>query len=226
MTVVKLWRRRREVAVEFPRPVLLGTKTDDVFFEAAIEASFKPGSPHSHPMALVRSRLFDMASTVAKKWEVDQAWLAEDELNGLLGLPTDCPNRFYLGLRGSVRLYSSPESIDRLERVKADRERIGRLNFLKSSLYSDPSLVAIDYFERNPVSPIEFDSLLQRTANLSNSLRGFDVWWGPVMAAWGELAAKTQSQREIDVALRILLEALSRLDSSLVAKHGLQDFAE
>lgn len=219
--MIERWRRRRAARLSIPEPVLLPAKTDGFFFEATFEAAFFPRRKHLNPAALARGHLFDTASAISRKWEVDQSWLAEDALNCLFGSPMDCPNRSYLSLHAVVRLRAAPESIDRLLHLRADQERIRRLTFLKDSLYSDPRLMAIDCFERNPAAFTDFESLLQQVARMSNSLKAFDVWWGPIMAAWAELAAKTQSQREIDAALRIILEALSQLDSSLVRKHDL-----
>ncbi|MEU7770579.1 hypothetical protein AB0C44_04545 [Micromonospora taraxaci] len=197
----------------------LETRTEHVLLEADFTATVRTGRTHADLDALVRSRLHALAFSVTSRLQPVFVRQAQDEINGLLGQPKDCPDGFYRDLVGNVQLHLPDEVAADLAKQREDAARLRRLRFLKENIFSDPSFVAIELFERNPVGGPELDSLLKRASEMALKLRSFDDWWAPLLLAWGDLAQKMQSPAEADVAMRVLLRAISDLDSSLIRNY-------
>ncbi|WP_433129915.1 hypothetical protein ACQPWW_05955 [Micromonospora sp. CA-240977] len=161
------------------------------------------------------------AAGVAVSWRPEYVEEAQDEINGILGMRDKCPDGFYRELVGRVRLYLTEDTRADLQRQREDALRLRRLRFLKENIFSDPSLVAIELFERTPVGGAELDRLLERASEMALKLRSFESWWAALLLAWGELAQKMRSPAEAEVAMNILLEAIRNLDATLLLKYSL-----
>jgi hypothetical protein len=105
--------------------------------------------------------------------------------------------------------------------MQREKAKLERLRYLKEALYSDPSLLIIDHLQRHPEDIGRGDLDFNKFYKLANSLRESERWWSPLMIAWSELAAQTQSQEAASEAMRALLDAIRRLDAKLATRHKL-----
>jgi len=108
------------------------------------------------------------------------------------------------------------EAVKAAHAFREECARIERLQRLADSLYGDPRLLLVDYFDRYPDREVS-DEEVARIRRFSAQIKGFDEWWSPIMQAWVELAARTKSQARIDVSLDVLREVIMRLDSQLAS---------
>lgn len=164
------------------------------------------------------------ARNIAGKWEADDRLEALCEINAWLGEPHDCPQGFYRKLSGHAELLMSRKARENAIRAREDRAHVERLRYLKAMLYTDPSLLAVEYLDQNRdhISTIDVGSI-EKFRLLADRLRETEQWWSPLMAAWNELAANTRSREGIEEAMKILNDSIRRLDSKLAARHKLPD---
>ncbi|MEV1198830.1 hypothetical protein [Microbispora rosea] len=200
----------------------LPAATSGYFFQARIHGMYRPGrAVHENRESYVRTHVLQVASEISQAWEVDEAVAAESAINAVLGKPARCPNGFYRDLTAHVAISLSAETLHTFTQLREDRARVERLRFLKESLYVDPVLLIIDFLEHRPeiIQIEDFD--LHKFFGFANNVRQAERWWAPIMEAWSELAKKTKSTEAVGEAMRILLEAIQRLDSKLATRREL-----
>ncbi|MFF3671323.1 hypothetical protein [Microtetraspora malaysiensis] len=160
-------------------------------------------------------------AAITEKWAADQLFAAQDAVNATLGRPSNCRDGIYTDLTAHVQLTVTADGFRAARAERADRARIERLKFLKHSLYIDPSLMAIEYFEQHPEGVASGEIGIANFRKLANELRSFDEWWSPLMAAWSELSANTAPQEAVEQSMHVLIDAIRRLDAKLALKYKL-----
>lgn len=222
--------RRRTVPPHplFREPLRLPSHTSGVDFTAEITAQYQHGrKSHTNLEEFVCFQVVTTVRKVAQKWEADERLAAQNEINAYLGEPHDCPQGFYRKLTGHAELLMSSKSRENAIRAREDRAHVARLRYLKTALYTDPSLLMIDYLDQNRdhISTIDVDRI-EKFRLLADRLQEAEQWWSPIMAAWNELAANTKSREGIEEAMRVLNDSIRRLDSKLAARYKLPQQAQ
>ncbi|WP_203898190.1 hypothetical protein [Virgisporangium aliadipatigenens] len=167
----------------------------------------------------MRATLTANVLSICGRWEADEASSASDAINAEFGAPRSCSQGYFRDLVAEVRIRTSAEARQAAERSRADRARVARLQYLKAALYSDPTLLAIEYLDRNPSAKID-TSRLDGLQKFADEIRHREQWWSPIMRAWDELAVRTMSAESADIAIEVLIDAIRRLDLSLARRHG------
>lgn len=215
----------REVEVRFPEDQLVPSGTVGADFIVALRAQYRPGRRfHYNRDSLVRSWVLDRVTEIAGKWTVDDYAMAQEHVNSFLGRGHHCSEKFYRSLVAHVEFRVSAESARVARQERLDNARLERLKYLKDVLYADPALMVIEHLERNPhISPAEITVADFR--KFSGNLRAEEEWWSPLMVAWNNLAEQINSSEEVEVSMRILLDAIRRLDERLANNYGLPPIA-
>lgn len=192
---------------------------------ANITVQYRHGrKAHNSREELVRFQVMTIARNIAEKWEADDRLAAQDEINAWLGEPRDCPQGFYRKLTGHAELLMTPKAYENAIRAREDRAHVERLRYLKTALYTDPSLLVVEYLDlnRDHIGTIDVGSV-DRFRQIADRLREAEQWWSPLMAAWNELAANTRSREGIEEAMKILNDSIRRLDARLASRHQLPE---
>lgn len=192
-------------------------------FDARLRASFVPRrKDHRDRDSLIRTRVLESASDVSGQYGADDAPAAQAAINAKLGGPQDCVDGYYRRLTARVELGVSADAARAAAQRRQDDARVARLRYLRSVLYTDPSLLLIEHFDRNPSASMAPEVLVQKYQALANQLREAEEWWSPLMVAWSELATQTAgSSDDVIVAMKALLAAINELDGRLAARHSL-----
>lgn len=212
----------------FKEPRRLPSATSGVDFTANITAQYRHGRrPHNNREELVCFRVMTIARKIAVKWEADDRGAAQDEINACLGESLDCPQGFYRKLTGHAELLINRKAHENAIRAREDRVHVERLRYLKAALYTDPSLLVVEYLDqnRNQINVIDVGNI-DKFRLLADRLREVEQWWSPIMTAWNELAANTSSKEGIEEAMKVIGDSIRRLDSKLARRHGLTDQAQ
>lgn len=216
------WFRQRLVELSFPTADFLPSATSGVYFKAQINAHYRRTRVfHEDRDSFVRHEVRCFMSAITERWAADELYAAQDAVNAALGRPSKCSEGFYTDLTAHVQLSITEDGVKAARIERADRARIERLEFLKRTLYTDPSLMAIEYFEHHPECVTSEEIDITSFRNLANNLRSFDEWWSPLMTAWTELSANTAPREAVEQSMRVLLDAIQRLDAKLAMKYKL-----
>lgn len=215
------WFRARRVNLVFPHPLSVESATDGAAFELHISGHYTPGTArHIDRESLVRHRISGVAREVCRDFHADEGSIAADALNARLGIPTNCIDRYYWRLTAHARIYVNDDLRALAAQRRADHGRVERLRYLKTALYSDPSLLAVEYLDRDPAAKID-SGRIEELRRYADELRQAEYWWSPLMVAWNELAMRSAASQSTGVAMEILLETIQKFDRSLARKHGL-----
>ncbi len=191
------------------------------YFEADFQITYRPGRQgHCNRNSLIRHEVLQAAREESQSWLAIEILEAEDAINARLGRPSDSTDGFYRDCRARVALHISEQTEKTLHRLLASEARVNHLQYLKTTLYSDASLLLVDFLERDP-SRLGDELDIDKFYRFANRLSEAEQWWAPLMQAWGELAAQTQSREAAREALHALLDAIHRLDKKLSSRHGL-----
>ncbi|WP_189329462.1 hypothetical protein [Actinoplanes ianthinogenes] len=109
--------------------------------------------------------------------------------------------------------------------TREDARRIERLHRLKAALYSDPSLLVVDFLDRNPNLQITAQDI-DRFRKLAHDLRHQEQWWWPVMSAWSDLALQTNSPEAALHVMEALRRAILGLNRELAVRKGVSVTSE
>ncbi|MEU4290020.1 hypothetical protein AB0E63_17515 [Kribbella sp. NPDC026596] len=214
------WRRRR-VELAFPERNRLRTSLDGVDFDARVIVRFVPSrKDHFDRESLVRTRVVESASNISRAYAADDLSAAQAAINAELGCPSDCADGYYRRLTAKVELGVSADAARAAAQNRKDAERVARLRHLRSVLYTDPGLLAVDHLDRNPGAPVDRKAIREYYA-IANHFREAEEWWSPLMLAWSELATEAAgSPNGGTVAMDGLLEAINNLNARLAARHS------
>ncbi|MFG1887503.1 hypothetical protein ACGFIR_06490 [Micromonospora sp. NPDC049051] len=167
----------------------------------------------------------EACEVVAKKCDADETARLAALLNADFGLPRSCSNGCYDQLLARFAVSSGEEARQAAVRIRADRARLARLRMLKDSLYAEPSLFVISRVEAQPDVNID-ENLIREAWQLSALLKSAEAWWGPLMAAWSSLASNFKTEEAASVALRVLVDAIHRMDKKMASRYGIPGEAE
>jgi hypothetical protein len=196
------------------------TQEIEIYFVATIVGEYRLGrGRHSDPGAVARRDVLALTSSIALKWEADQVSAAQDDMNAQLGNADNSRGKVYRKLSAHVDLRVGEESQEALRELRRDQARVARLEFLRKVLFANPVLIAIEYLERNPqeIKKVEIEAF----RSFAEQAMSYEKWWGPLMKAWNDLAAKAESPEAVAEGMNVLLDAILRLDSKLAVRHGL-----
>ncbi|MFC0623261.1 hypothetical protein [Kribbella deserti] len=214
--------RRRRIEVPRSGPYQLPTALEAIRFDAAITGSFTPGSArHSEVTSVVLVDACNRAASISQAFGADDVLAAGAAINADLGRPRDCPNDHYKQLTVTVGLTVTAEAARAAAEHRRDEARIARMKHLRSVISSDPSLLAIEYLDRNPGAPPDLAKIVEYY-KMAGYLQEAGEWWGSLLAAWNELVAisgKTPQERAR--VMKRLRDAIYEMDAGLAAKHCL-----
>ena len=202
--------------------LLLPTSTPGLSFRSSCAATYQPSRRrHANLDDLVRHRVLLVAREITSDWPADELPAAQAAVNAELGRPQHCPESYYRNLTARVDLYIPKSQRQMAAKAREDHAKIARLRHLKEVLYTDPGLLIVDRLDRNPealLSGTDIDSVWKLVARLNEKER----WWGPLMSAWNEIATKTTNPAASELLLKHMIEMVSKLDTNLAEKHGLE----
>jgi hypothetical protein len=92
---------------------------------------------------------------------------------------------------------------------RADVDRFEHLRFLHSQIYSNPALVVVERIERH-AERLD-DTELQHLERLARSLKAGQEWWYPMLSAWEAVVAGINDDNRRQLAMSVLLDAISKL---------------
>jgi hypothetical protein len=215
---MKLQRDYQET--HFPGVRLLESRTPGVSFRMSGSVRWVPGKA-SHPCleALVRDVATSKAQAIAIRRYGDDVHGAEDAINADLGSGNLEDTPYYSGLTATVALdIPDQEDIANSRNYRDSLARVERLRFLKDQLYSDPSMLLLDYIDRNPGKLDDLPDLagFQRLAlKISDGER----WWCRVLDIMERLSSEVPDERGNLWAMTLLLGALKEAAPDLFGNH-------
>jgi hypothetical protein len=204
---MKLQRNYQET--HFPEVRLLESRTPGVPFRMNGSVRWMSGKA-SHPRleALVRDVTTSRAQAIAVRRYADDVYGAEDAINADLGSGNVEDTLYYSGLTAIVALdVPDQEDMANSRNYRDSLARVERLRFLKDQLYSDPSMLLLDYIDRNPGKLDEVPDLagFQR---LALKISGGERWWCQVLDVLERLSSEVSDERGNLWAMTLLLGAL------------------
>jgi hypothetical protein len=201
--------RRRPEETHLREVRLLKSLTPGVPFRITGSARWVPGKV-SHPAieALVRNVVVSQAQEIALKRYADDSSGTEDAINSSLGsgLITDTP--YYSALTATVTLdRPTQEEIASSHEYRSSLARVERLRFLKSQLYGNPSMLLLDYIDRNPDKLDELPDLASFQL-LALEVSNGEQWWLRVLYVLEKLSSEVSDEKGNLWAMNVLLTAL------------------
>lgn len=203
-----LSRRSRET--HFGQVRLLQSRTPGVLFEMTGSARWKPGRT-SHPAieALVRDIVVRRAQDIADDRYADDIRGAEDAINADLVANCIGQTPYFSGLTATVTLGLSERDIANSREFRDSYARVERLRFLKRELYSDPSMLMLDYLDKNPGKLAEQPDLAhfqQLALKVSNGER----WWCRILDVLDKLSSEVSDKDGNLWVMNVLIGALKQ----------------
>jgi hypothetical protein len=204
---MNLPRRIRETNLREVR--LLESRTPGVPFNMIGSARWVSGKA-AHPAidALARNVVVSRAQNIASDRYADDILGTEDAINSALGpgLIKDTP--YYSGLTATITLARPDErDIANARKHRDSLARVERLRFLKDQLYSDPSMLLLDYIDRNPEKLGEIPDLAS-FQHLALKVSNGERWWCQVLQVLGKLSSEVSDEKGNLWAMKVLISAL------------------
>lgn len=170
--------RTREA--QFREPRLLDSRTPGVSFQMTGSARWTPRRT-SHPdiAAVVRDTVVRRARTIAAERYADDIRSAEDAINADLRASRDERTPYYSRLTAAVTLRLSEQDMASSLEYRRSLARLVKLRFLKKELYSDPSMLLLDYLDRHPEKLGQHRTL--PASSDSPSISNCERWWCRVL---------------------------------------------
>jgi hypothetical protein len=211
--------RRRPEETHFREVRLLKSLTPGVPFRMTGSARWVPGKV-SHPAieALVRNVVVSQAQAIALKRYADDVSGTEDAINSDLGsgLIEDTP--YYSALTATVLLdRSHQDEMANSHEYRNSLARVERLRFLRSQLYGDPSMLMLDYVDRNPDKLDELPDLASFQL-LALEVSNGERWWLRVLHVLERLSAEVSDEKGNLWAMHVLLTALKEAAPDLFSQ--------
>lgn len=144
--------RRGYQETHFSEVRILESRTPGVPFRMSGSVRWIPGKlSHPSPEAFVRNVVTSKAQTVAIRRYADDVHGAEDAINADLGSGNIKDTVYFSGLIATITLgHPDQEDMANSRKYRDSLARVERLRFLKGQLYNDPSMLLLDYIDRNP----------------------------------------------------------------------------
>lgn len=192
----------------FQNPRRLPSATEGIEFVARFEVVWRPRHRREPNLAdSMRADVVEIASQASVRRTAYDLTAAENFVNARLAAWGSTATSRYRHITPRVSLSLSEDVADMLTQRRADEERVRRLTFLKTRLYSDPALVVLEYLERNPGAP--GDELINRYLHALNLIDSSRAWWAPLLEG-GEALAQQLSAPDLAYILMRALNAAIR----------------
>jgi hypothetical protein len=214
---MNLLTRTRET--HFSEPRILESRTPGVAFEMTGSAWWKPRrTEHSAVETVVREAVFRQAQEIASKRYADDVYGAQDAINADLAAPHEERSPYYSRLTAKVTLRLSSQAINKSLEYRDCVARVERLRFLKDELYSDPSMLLLDYLDRNPekLSDLPNPARFQRLALM---VAKNDQWWHRILHVLDRLSSEVSDRDGNFYAMNVLFTALQEAAPDLFNEH-------
>jgi hypothetical protein len=214
---MKLRRRPEETHLREVR--LLKSLTPGVPFRMTGSARWVPGKV-SHPAieALVRNVVVSQAQAITLKRYADDVSGTEDAINSDLGsgLVEDTP--YYSALTATVVLdRPTQDEMTNSHEYRYSLARVERLRFLRRQLYGDPSMLLLDYIDRNPDKLDELPDLASFQL-LALGVSNGERWWLRVLHVLERLSAEVSDEKGNLWAMNVLITALKEAAPDLFSQ--------
>jgi hypothetical protein len=166
----------------------------------------------------VRNVVVSQAQAIALKRYADDVSGTEDAINSDLGsgLIEDTP--YYSALTATVLLdRSHQDEMANSHEYRNSLARVERLRFLRSQLYGDPSMLMLDYVDRNPDKLDELPDLASFQL-LALEVSNGERWWLRVLHVLERLSAEVSDEKGNLWAMHVLLTALKEAAPDLFSQ--------
>lgn len=196
----------------------LPSATEGIDFTAMVEVVWRPRrrrEPNLHDS--MRADVVETASQASIKCTAYDLRAAENFVNAQLAAWAGTPPSRYRRISPRVSLSLSEGAADVLAQRRADEERVRRLTFLKTSLYSDPALVVLEYLERNPGQT--GDELIKRYLHALGLINSSGQWWAPLLEGGEALAQRLSAHDLAYMLMRALTATISELTQEEPRQH-------
>ena len=172
---------RRTHEIHFREPRLINSRTPGVAFEMTGSVWWKARrTQHPDIEAVVRDTVAERARAVAIKHDADNLHGAQDAINANLG--TIPRTRHYSELRATVILRISDSAKADALQYRHSIAYVERLRWLKEQLYSDPTMLMLDYLDKNPGKTADLPELAH-FQQLALKVTNGEKWWCRVLEA-------------------------------------------
>ncbi|TCC22763.1 hypothetical protein [Kribbella speibonae] len=184
----------------FENPRLLPSATEGVEFTAMFEVVWRPRRRReSNLQDALRADVIEAASATSITRSAYDVRAAENFINTRLAAWGRTATGRYRHISPKVSLSLSDDAAETLAQRRADEERVRRLTFLKTKLYSDPALVVVERLERNPERSSE--NLIAEYIRAAQLIESSQRWWAPLLEG---TAALDQRYRTQDLAFALM----------------------
>lgn len=184
----------------FAHSRLLPSATEGIEFTAMFEVLWTPRRQREPNLQdALRADVIEAASAASITRSAYDVRAAENFINtGLAAWGRTATGR-YRHISPKVSLSLSDDVAEILAQRRADEERVRRLTFLKTKLYSDPALVVVEHLERNPEQSGE--NLIAEYIRAAQLIESSGRWWAPLLEG---AAALDQRYRTQDLAFALM----------------------
>jgi hypothetical protein len=217
---MNLLRRTHETELREPR--LLDSRTPGVAFEMTGSIQWKPRrASHLDIEAVVCDAVFCRAQAIAIKRYADDIRGAQDAINAELGYNRHERTSCYSRLIATVTLRLNKRDMANSLEYRNSVAQIERLRFLRKQLYSDPSMLLLDYLDKNPeklVEPPDLAKYQQLALRISSGER----WWCQVLEVLDKLSSKVSDQDGNSYVLKVFFASLKEAAPDLFDQHQLE----
>lgn len=218
---MNLLRRRHET--HFREPRLLDSRTPGVAFEMTGSAWWKARrTRHPDIEAVVRDAVVERARIVAIKHEADDVHGAQDAINADLGALSR--TRHYSNLRATAILRITDQAETDALHYRHSIAHIERLRFLKQQLYSDPTMLIIDYLDKDPRKAADLPDLAD-FQKLALKITNGERWWCWVIDALDRLSARVSDEHGNLYLIEMMFAALQEKVPDLLSQNSAQNEA-
>lgn len=198
-------------------PRLLDSRTPGVAFEMTGSAYWKARKKrHPDIEAVIRDTVTKRAQAIASVRYADDVHGAQDAINAALGTGHHERNRYYSNLTGRITLQLNKQGMANALEYRATVARLERLHFLKKQLYSDPSMLILDYLENHPqelTGPPDLDHFQRLALKISNG----EEWWCRILDVLDKLSANVPEGDGNLFAMNVLIATLKTAAPDLLA---------
>lgn len=211
--------RSRTQETHFCEVRLLESRTPGVPFRMSGSVRWVPGKlMHPRTEALVRDVVTSKAQEIAVSRYAEDVHGTEDAINSNLG-PGNIPDApYYSGITAAITLiHPDEQDIANSRKYRDSLAQIERLRFLKDQLYSDPSMLLIDYIDRNPGKLAEIPDLAS-FQHLALKISNGDRWWCQVLHVLERLSTEISDEKGNLWAMTVLLGALKEAAPDLFGR--------
>jgi hypothetical protein len=211
--------RSRTQETHFCEVRLLESRTPGMPFRMSGSAQWVSGKlMHPRIEALVRDTVTSKAQEIAAGRYADDVHGTEDAINSNLGPGNIQDTLYYSGITAAITLARLDEQdIANSRKFRESLAQIERLRFLKDQLYSDPSMLLLDYIDRNPGKLAEIPDLAS-FQHLALKVSNGDRWWCQVLHVLEMLSAEVSDEKGNLWAMTVLLGALKEAAPDLFSR--------